>query len=87
MDERVGLLTSIEEFAMTNCWSETRLSLVSANPGRLLGDIEQALTDDGRLFNRYRLWAVISIGRIIRASLPAECSDSLETGSPGRTAP
>jgi hypothetical protein len=35
---------------MTNCWSETRLALVSANAGRLLGDIEQALTDD---------WAVI----------------------------
>jgi hypothetical protein len=35
---------------MANCWSETRLALVSANAGRLLGDIEQLLTDD---------WAVI----------------------------
>ena len=60
---------------MTNCWSETRLALVSANAGRLLGDIEQALTDDRAVYSTAtRLLAVISIGRIIRASLPAECS-------------
>jgi hypothetical protein len=50
LNECVGLLASTEELAMTNCWSETAWRWFLTNPGRLLGDIEQALTDD---------WAVI----------------------------